>query len=720
MEHTVGTLRPSTEKNPMAPVDVVIPLYNAGPFVERTLRSVLAQTRLPQSIIVVDDGSTDGGPDVVRALVANYSGPVRIDLLQQTNAGPNTARNTGLQAGTSSFVAFLDADDLWVPTKLEEQLRVFNNDANEDLLLVFCRAHWIDILDRQKQGPPLNEGDALRGNVFDNLLPRNRIWGGSSAVLIRRKAFELAGLFDVGLRAAEDFDMWLRIAQVGRVDLADADLVAIRDHTSNTSKNSPYMLDGLLEFYLKWYDSAKDRPEVMKEWGHLIALFALRSGNIEKAKLTIRNKLSKVHQQRFFQRTHGSLALYVVLKRLRTLFEGLRPNSIPSAREFARDVHRCLTYSPIALFREQKALLRVRQEWKGRTVFLLPYVHTGGAEQVHADIVAAVADQQPLIVISGFSSDRAFASSFEGHGTLIELPRSLHHPLYRLRTLRLLAALANAQREPVVFGAMSTTFFELLKHLRPEVRTYYLQHAFLYQPEGNVQHKSWLRHFSRVDGYIFISGHAKAEYERFLFANNIKRSQFGKLMFISNAVQRFGSVQQHERTGLLFVGRNSPEKRLPLFLALTDRLERTAPGRLRYTVVGVEHVPGHTHVDFRGKINDPDVISAIYSDNDMLVLTSEREGFPMVIMEAMAHGLLVVSTPVGDVPARLSNDLAVITTSAQEEIVLTEMEHGILSIVADPERFMRLRRTALTEAQQEFGMDRFRAAYRALLTDSTS
>jgi hypothetical protein len=198
----------------VAPVDVVIPLYNAAPFVERTLRSVLAQTRLPQRVIVVDDGSTDGGPDVVRALVANYSGPVRIDLLEQPNAGPNTARNTGLQAGTSSFVAFLDADDLWAPTKLEEQLRVFSGDAKDDLLLVYCRAHWIDILDRPKQGTPLNEGEALRGHVFDRLLPRNRIWGGSSAVLIRREAFDLAGPFDVGLRAAEDFDMWLRIAKV--------------------------------------------------------------------------------------------------------------------------------------------------------------------------------------------------------------------------------------------------------------------------------------------------------------------------------------------------------------------------------------------------------------------------------------------------------------------------------------------------------------------------
>jgi len=384
--------------------------------------------------------------------------------------------------------------------------------------------------------------------------------------------------------------------------------------------------------------------------------------------------------------------LAVINAQARTLARYVRNGSL---LPFLRDIKRLLTYSPWRLFNEARVLAKVENDWQGHLMFLFPYLNTGGAEQVHADILAAVADQRPLVVISGRSPDLAFRETFAKHAHVLELHHLLNHPLWRKKTLKRLASLLDQRPPARLFASNASQFFELLPLINERVRTTYLVHAFLYQPNGNEHHKDWLRYFARVNAYVFISSHSREQYERFLFANNVPRSQNGKLHLITNAVHRFGEVRSHERPGVLFVGRHSPEKRLPLFLALTDRLERTAPGRFRYTVVGAEHVPGHAHVDFRGKINDPDAISAIYSDHDMLVLTSEREGFPMVIMEAMAHGLLVVTTPVGDVPARLSDDLAMITTSAQEEIVLAEMEHGILSIVADPERFVRMRHAAL-------------------------
>lgn len=299
-----------------APVDVIMPLYNGERFVERSIGSVLGQSLPPRRIIVVDDGSTDGSAERVRLLSDQHAGPTKIVLVQQTNAGPNAARNHGLRLSDSPYVAFLDADDLWHAEKLAKQLRLFN-EAGSDLLLVYCHGHWIDTEDRTTDGPPLRESRPLRGRVFEQLLERNRITGSASAVLIRREAFGLAGPFDESLRTMEDFDMWLRIAEHGRIDLVGEDLVGIRTHATNNTKNAPHMLKGMLRFTTKWFSRAQGHPSVMHEWGHLIALLTMRCKDRRAAFALVNEHLSSEQQRVLFRKAFGSLRLYTLLKQLR-------------------------------------------------------------------------------------------------------------------------------------------------------------------------------------------------------------------------------------------------------------------------------------------------------------------------------------------------------------------------------------------------------------------
>jgi glycosyltransferase involved in cell wall biosynthesis len=107
-------------------VSVVIPLYNKAPYIQRAIDSVLAQTYADFELIIVDDGSTDGSGDIVR----QYADP-RIRLIVQENAGPGAARNRGLREANAEYIAFLDADDEWLPMYLEEQLRLFQQYGNE-------------------------------------------------------------------------------------------------------------------------------------------------------------------------------------------------------------------------------------------------------------------------------------------------------------------------------------------------------------------------------------------------------------------------------------------------------------------------------------------------------------------------------------------------------------------------------------------------------------
>jgi glycosyltransferase involved in cell wall biosynthesis len=211
----------------MPTVSVVIPAFNADAFIGETIRSVLAQTRRDLEIFVVDDGSSD----TTREIVAAFGPPVR--LLQQQRGGPARARNAGARASAGTWLAFLDADDLWTPDKLERQVdRAVETGA---AMVVTDRINIGDrgsLPQRQSDIQPLADGD-----IFEALLAGNFIT--TSTVLLRRDAFEAAGGFgeDPVLPPAEDWDFWLRVAHDHRVAACPEPLVYYRHHRAGISRN---------------------------------------------------------------------------------------------------------------------------------------------------------------------------------------------------------------------------------------------------------------------------------------------------------------------------------------------------------------------------------------------------------------------------------------------------------------------------------------------------
>lgn len=132
-------------------ISVVIPLYNKAGYIGRALKSVLAQTHRDLEVLVVDDGSTDGGTDIVREI-----GDPRVRLIVQENAGPGIARNRGLWEVQTELVAFLDADDEWLPAFLEENLRFFERYSSEASIV--CADSVIHETGRLLLPPPQRAG----------------------------------------------------------------------------------------------------------------------------------------------------------------------------------------------------------------------------------------------------------------------------------------------------------------------------------------------------------------------------------------------------------------------------------------------------------------------------------------------------------------------------------------------------------------------------------
>ena len=213
-------------------ISVVLPAYNARDTIVPALRSALAQTAAPYEIVVVDDGSQDGTAELVERELPE------VKVLRQANTGPSAARNTAAAAARGEWLAFLDADDLWLPGKLEAQLAAL--DAAPEIGM--CSSDWVR--DAAK-APPLPAPAELprRRIAFADIVRLNRFQ--TSTVLVRRELWQAVGGFRTAIDGTEDWDFWMRVSRLTD-DLHLAwPLVVYRDEGSSYSKNARRVYDAM-------------------------------------------------------------------------------------------------------------------------------------------------------------------------------------------------------------------------------------------------------------------------------------------------------------------------------------------------------------------------------------------------------------------------------------------------------------------------------------------
>ncbi len=184
-------------------IAVVIPLYNKEKYVKRAIDSVLAQSRTDYEVIVVNDGSTDDGPEIVRQMRDD-----RVRMVDQPNAGVSAARNRGIREARSELVAFLDADDEWLPPFLETIVEMARRYPEAGAYATGYRLV-------KGQGDVCRDitigGDGVQCGCYFDLTRRGVEICSASSTAVRRRVFDRAGTFRVGYRLGEDLDMWFRI-----------------------------------------------------------------------------------------------------------------------------------------------------------------------------------------------------------------------------------------------------------------------------------------------------------------------------------------------------------------------------------------------------------------------------------------------------------------------------------------------------------------------------
>lgn len=223
-------------------ISVVIPVYNGAHLIGAAIHSVLAQTRPPDEIIVVNDGSTDGTLDALSSFRH------AITVITTTNRGVASARNAGIRAARGEWIAFLDADDVWYPDKLECQFSMLA--IYPHIGFCFCDYRYYDTdqhtinnhFARFAARAPVNFDAPAMVDPYAALLKENLV-GTASSVVLKRDVLDQTGLFDTSYRQAEDYDLWLRCALVTDMMALSTPLLLKVKHDSNLTND---FLDTLL------------------------------------------------------------------------------------------------------------------------------------------------------------------------------------------------------------------------------------------------------------------------------------------------------------------------------------------------------------------------------------------------------------------------------------------------------------------------------------------
>ena len=210
-------------------VSIIIPTFNRAGLVREAIDSVLAQDYSRLELIVVDDGSNDSTPEVVRAF------GTALTFIQQPHTGVSAARNRGVAASHGALVAFLDSDDLWLPGKVTAQVALFQQQPQ--VQVCYTDEIWMR---RGVRVNPRQIHQKHAGWIFLHSLPRCII--SPSSIMLRRTLWDRLGGFDEGLPACEDYDLWLRLTAAVPVSLLSERLIVKRGgHADQLSRCVPVL-----------------------------------------------------------------------------------------------------------------------------------------------------------------------------------------------------------------------------------------------------------------------------------------------------------------------------------------------------------------------------------------------------------------------------------------------------------------------------------------------
>jgi glycosyltransferase involved in cell wall biosynthesis len=656
---------------------VLMPVYNGERFLNKAIDSILNQSFSNFEFLIINDGSTDASERIIRS----YIDPRIILINNEKNLGLVKTFNKGIALSKGKYIARMDCDDISLENRLNIQVDYLENHPEVSLI-----AGHIELINKEGNsiGYWPEDVQTKTGKEIKALLPYANCIAHPTVVI--RTSIAKEYLYNPKQPLSEDWDLWLRMASdKKKIEKINTIVLQYRLHSES-------------------FTNINNQKNVYRKVARVQLIFFMSKLRKFKINFFDLKVLSGCIENTINIYTAGKFEKYKrSINKLFTIKIPKKINRIKSLINFYNDLKNNINNS--GLF------------------FFFPFYHIGGAERVHIDILKTISDKKPWVFITNQSENDAFSSEFSKYAKIFDI--SSFCGKYRWITKKIISNKINKTNYPVTFACNSHFYYNLIPSLNKKVRCTDLVHAF--SDKGILAAEDWsLPRIDRLNNRIFISKRTIQDLKEQYAKNKVPLSYLNNIQYIPNQVyvpKAYEEKTHRDILNALYVGRGTNEKRVHLIAEIAMQcslLNLPIKFELVGNVKSSINSKYYPYLNFTGEIKEADILLEKYKEADILLITSFREGFPMVVMEGMANGVVSLCTNVGDIPAHITNQLnGIIITSQQEPEIVTSFINEIKNLCSDRKKLSAISKKAYEYANINFSYEKFRLHYRELLLNGT-
>lgn len=348
-------------------------------------------------------------------------------------------------------------------------------------------------------------------------------------------------------------------------------------------------------------------------------------------------------------------------------------------------------------------------------VFFFPFYHTGGAEKVHLDILKYLNKKNNLVIFTGTSYNKHYFQEFKKYSIIFELKKFGDNKLVNFIIKKILKVSINVSK-PILFSCNNYFFYDLITEINSRIIKIDLLHAFTYPDKGGTEIYS-INKVELLNKRVVINQKTKNDYLELYKKNNVQKNYLERIKIINICVQvpTILPIKNYkkEKLEVIYCGRIAKEKRVHLIIEAA--IKSSAFSNLN--IFGPKAIElNNLNYYYKKNITDEKEIEKVYQNADILILTSYREGFPVVIKEAMANGVVCISTDVGSINENIihGKNGFLIKSEKSEEIISEIVE--ILNVLHKDRVLLRtLSENAYNHALKNFDIEKFKLEINKIL-----